>query len=241
MLNASKWVAGLLWERWRMVAVAATLAALLALAWLGDAPARALVLLEWVQGMGRRGIVLYVLLYMVAAVAFVPGSILVLGAGAVYGLALGFAVAAAGSTLGATAAFITSRYWARGWMRRLIKGHPSFQAIDRAIGYESWRIVLLIRLSPIFPYNLLNYAFGMTRVPLGAYVAGSAIGNLPATLLYVYFGSLLGSLTALRDEPLPVHGWRQWTLYGFGLLATAAVCLYLARLARRAVKGKIKI
>src|SRR5206468_12667832 len=112
--------------------------------------------------------------------------------------------------------------------------NPRFAAIDRAIGREGLKIVLLVRLSPIFPFTLLNYALGLTRVAVRDYVVGSLIGMLPGTLMYVYLGSLVTSLTELAAGR-PSGGALQPAFYLGGLVATVAVALYVSRFARRAL------
>lgn len=153
----------------------------------------------------------------------------------------GSVIVSVASTLGATVAFLVGRHLARGWISSKIEGNAKFKAIDEAIGREGWRIVGLTRLSPIFPFNLLNYAFGVTRVPLGQYVLASWVGMLPGTIMYVYLGSLAGSLATLgsgggSQERTPA----QWALYAVGLLATVAVTVYVTRIARRALNQKIE-
>ena len=207
-----------------------------------DAPSRLRDALEWVQQLGWIGVGVFIALYVLACVLFLPGSILTLGAGVVFGVVKGCVIVSAASTLGATVAFLVGRYLARGWVSGRIEGNAGFKAIDDAIGHEGWRIVGLTRLSPIFPFNLLNYAFGVTRVPLGQYAVASWIGMLPGTIMYVYLGSLAGSLATLGSKAgsqtrTPV----QWALYAVGLLATVVVTVYVTRIARRALSQRIEI
>ena len=136
--------------------------------------------LDWIGNLGPWGPVIFVGLYVVATVLFVPGSVLTLGAGAVFGVALGSVCVSIGATLGATAAFLVGRYLARDAIARKIEKNEKFATIDRAVADEGWKIVLLTRLSPVFPFTLLNYAFGLTRVKLSHYVLASWIGMLPA-------------------------------------------------------------
>jgi uncharacterized membrane protein YdjX (TVP38/TMEM64 family) len=194
--------------------------------------------LRWVEGLGAAGAAVYVALYVVACVLFIPGSLLGLGAGAIYGVARGAALVSLASTLGAAAAFLLGRYLARGWVASRIAGNPRFAAIDAAVGREGWKIVLLTRLSPVFPFNLLNYAYGLTRVSLRGYVLASWVGMFPGTLLYVYLGSLAGRLAGIGTAAEGATGVR-WALTVLGLGATAAVTLFVARLARRALASKV--
>ena len=205
-----------------------------------DAPARLRDALEWIQQLGWLGVAVFIVLYVLACVLFLPGSILTLGAGVIFGVVKGSITVSVASTLGATAAFLVGRYFARGWISSKVAGNAKFKAIDDAIGREGWRMVGLTRLSPVFPFSLLNYAFGVTRVPLGQYVLASWIGMLPGTIMYVYLGSLAGSLATLGGSTSgQARTPAQWALYAVGLLATIAVTVYVTRIARRALRQKI--
>ena len=165
-----------------------------------------------------------------------PGSILTIGAGALFGLIKGVIIVSLSSTLGATAAFLIGRYAAREPVARRVAKNVRFQAIDAAVGREGWKIVGLTRLSPVFPFNLLNYAFGLTHVSLRDYVLASWIGMLPGTVMYVYLGSAAGSLAELgMQESNPTHSPAQWALYIAGLVATIGVMVIITRIARRAL------
>jgi len=197
-------------------------------------------LLRWIDGLGNWGPAAFILIYILACVLFVPGSLLTLGAGVLFGVWRGLLIVSTAATLGATAAFLVARYCAREWVARKIAGHPRFSAVDRAVAAEGWKIVGLIRLSPIFPFTLMNYAFGLTRVSLRDYFFASWIGMMPGTVMYVYIGSLIGDLGDLGG------GARQktaleWTLYGVGLLATILVTVYITRVARKALAGRINV
>ncbi len=194
--------------------------------------------LEWIGDLGPAGAAAFVGIYVVACVLFIPGSILTLGAGAVYGVVRGFLLVSVASTLGATAAFLAGRYLARDWVARRIEGNERFRAIDRAVGREGWKIVGLTRLSPVFPFNLLNYAYGLTRVSLRDYVLASWIGMIPGTVMYVYLGSLAGSLATL-DAGGGGRSRAQWVLYVVGLAATVAVTVYVTRIARAALAQRV--
>ena len=194
--------------------------------------------LDWIAGLGPLGPLIFVAIYILATVFFIPGSILTLGAGVVFGVVAGSIFVSIASTLGATCAFLVGRYVARGWVSAKIEGNEKFKAIDEAVASEGWKIVGLTRLSPIFPFNLLNYAFGVTRVSLRDYFFASWIGMMPGTVMYVYIGSLAGSLAAVGTggaQRTPM----EWSLYVVGLLATVAVTVYVTRLARRALERKV--
>lgn len=191
-----------------------------------------------VSGFGALGPVIFAGLYIPAAVLLLPGSILTLGAGALFGVITGFIVVSIGSTLGATSAFLIGRYLARDLVAGRIAGNAKFKAIDEAVGREGWKIVLLTRLSPIFPFNLLNYAFGLTNVRLKHYFFASWLGMIPGTVVYVYIGSLAGDLAGLGGEGR-ARTMGEWILYGIGLMATLAVTVFIARLARKALSARI--
>src|SRR4029077_5117118 len=190
--------------------------------------------LDWIGKLGPWGPVIFVGLYVVATVLFVPGSVLTLGAGAVVGVVLGSVYVSISATLGATAAFLVGRYLARNAIARKIEKSEKFATIDRAVADEGWKIVFLTRLSPVFPFTLLNYAFGLTRVKLSHYVLASWLGMIPGTVMYVYLGSLVNVGAGHRQRTTG-----EWVLYGVGLLATVAVTVFVTRLARKALAKKI--
>lgn len=187
--------------------------------------------LHQLAGLGPWAAVWFVLLYVAATVLFLPGSALTLGAGALFGVVHGSIYVSIASTLGATAAFLIGRYFAREWVAKKISGHASFAAIDRAVAEHGWKIVGLTRLSPAFPFSLLNYAFGLTRVRGRDYVLASWLGMMPGTVMYVYVGSLAQVGTQRGQHRSP----GEWVLYGIGLLATIAVTIITTRIARRAL------
>jgi len=197
--------------------------------------------LDWINRSGFGGGVAFVAIYILATVLFIPGSILTLGAGFVFGVLVGTLYVSIASTLGATAAFLVGRYFARDWIGKKVERNEKFKAIDQAVGREGWKIVLLTRLSPVFPFNLLNYAYGLTKVSLKAYLLTSWVGMIPGTVMYVYIGSLAGDLATLGTgararTPL------EWALYAVGLAATAAVTVYVTLVAKKAIRriGAVK-
>jgi uncharacterized membrane protein YdjX (TVP38/TMEM64 family) len=193
--------------------------------------------LLWFDSLGSYGPLAFIAMYAAVTVAFWPGSVLTLGAGALFGVLWGSVYVFLGATLGATAAFCIARYLLRDWVSRKIASRPQFQAIDAAVGRSGFKIVLLTRLSPAFPFNLLNYAYGVTQVSLKDYVLAS-VGMIPATVMYVYIGSLAGSLASL-GSPGQVSAGPQWTIRIFGLIATVAVTVYITRLARQALAESV--
>ena len=189
---------------------------------------------EWLDGIGPWGPILFIAGYIVATVAFVPGSLLTLAAGALFGLLFGTLYVLIGATIGASLAFLVSRYVARRAIERRLTGNEKFAAIDRAIAREGRKIVLLLRLSPVFPFNLLNYGLGLTRVRFIDYVVAS-VGMLPGTLLYVYYGKAAGDVARIAGGSVDAGGVGRYLFLGFGLLVTIAVTAFVTRLARRAL------
>lgn len=191
--------------------------------------------LEWVQNIGMWGPVVVAAFYVVACVLFLPGSVLTLGAGFLFGVILGTITVSIGSTLGACAAFIVGRTIARDWISGKVEGNEKFAAIDKAVGTEGFKIVFLTRLSPVFPFNLLNYAFGLTNVSFRHYALASWIGMIPGTVMYVYFGSTLRSLTDVMSGNYE-GGMAQTVFIYVGLGVTIAVTIFVTRVAKRALR-----
>ena len=181
-----------------------------------------------VQEMGPAGMALYAAVYIAAVLLFVPGIILTLGAGFLFGLGWGIVVVSAASTAAAALAFLIARHLARGAVERMAKKNRKFAAIDRAIGREGWKVVALLRLSPLVPFSLSNYFYGLTSVRFGHYIATSWAAMLPATVLYVYLGAAGRTIGAKRAR----SPW-EWALLAAGLAATAAVTVILTRVAKK--------
>jgi uncharacterized membrane protein YdjX (TVP38/TMEM64 family) len=197
--------------------------------------------LAWIDQAGPIAPLVFLLLYVAACVFMLPGAILTLGAGAVFGVVRGILLVSVASTLGATAAFLIGRYLARSMVARRVEGNPTFKSLDGAVAGQGWKIVGLTRLSPIFPFNLLNYGFGLTRVSLRDYVLASWIGMIPGTVMYVYIGSLAGSLAELgAKDSGGSRSSAEWGLYLLGFLATVAVTVVITRIARQALGQRMK-
>ena len=194
--------------------------------------------LVWIEAQGAWGPFAFILLYILATVFFLPGSILTLGAGALFGVAFGSLYVSIASTLGATGAFLIGRHLARDWVASKVGQKRTFKAIDDAVRRGGWRIVGLTRLSPIFPFNTLNYAFGLTSVSLREYVVASWIGMMPGTILYVYVGALAGSLATMGTAPRN-RTTAEWIMYVVGLIATLAITAYITRSARASLSRQV--
>ncbi|MBI3192573.1 MAG: TVP38/TMEM64 family protein [Pedosphaera parvula] len=193
-----------------------------------DAPNKLEEVVQWIDGLGYLGPLVFVLLYITSCILLLPGSVLTLGAGLVFGLVKGFLCVSIGSTIGATLCFLIGRYLARDWVARKIERNEKFKAVDQAIAQEGWKIVGLLRLSPVFPFNVLNYSLGLTRVSLRDYVLASWIGMMPGTMMYVYFGTLGRGIP--RDNPLLI----------VGLIATVLATVLITRSAQRALARRVR-
>lgn len=218
---------------WKWVAAGAILVALVV-------AGRLLPVREWltgfrgfVAGLGLAGGVLYGIVYVLAALLFVPGILLTLGAGLAFGLAWGVVIVSLASTTAAAAAFLIARYAARRKVEALARSHPKFAAVDRAIAKNGWKVVALMRLSPVIPFSISNYLYGLTAVRFLPYLAASWAAMLPATFLYVYLGAAGASLGSGKEK----SPW-EWVLLGGGLAATVAVTVILSRVAKRELDGE---
>ncbi len=219
--------------RLAIVAVVA-IAACVVFIWLPQSRAALVASLDWVDSLGMWGPPLFVLIYIVACVLFLPGSLLTIGAGMIFGLVVGTVTVSIGSTLGAGASFLLARTVLRDWIKKILAAKPRFRALDEAVGREGFKVVLLTRLSPLFPFNLLNYAYGITAVSFGEYMLASWIGMLPGAVLYVYIGTAARSLTeAMLGKNRASLG--EQVFFGFGLAATVILAVFLTRMARKSL------
>ena len=188
------------------------------------------VLRGWAETRGAGGMVGFGAAYVVLALLFVPGAVLTMAAGAVYGVGWGLVVVAVATTVADAAAFLLGRHVARGAVLRLMNRHPRFRVVDRAVSRGGWRIVALVRLNPTLPYSASNYLFGVTGVPFPTFLASSAVFTLPGAWAYLYAGFLgfetLGGETRTTAE---------WGVLVFGLAVTVAAVAYVTVLARRAL------
>ena len=218
------------------VKVAAILTAVAALILLGKQAAPYVTkFAEWVEGIGFWGPVVFVAGYVLATVAFIPGSLLTLAAGAIFGLTRGVLFVFVAATLGSCAAFLVARYLARRPVEKRLERYPKFAAIDRAVEKRGLLIVALLRLSPIFPFNALNYGLGLTKVRFIDYALAS-FAMLPGTLLYVYYGFAVGSVAQIAGGTEREKGFWDYALLALGLVATIIVTTVVTRIARRALR-----
>ncbi len=184
-------------------------------------------------GTGLLGPLYYTALYISGSVLMQPCFPLTLGAGLLFGFTRGFGIALAASTAGAAAAFLVARYIARDWIREKTAADARFAAVDRAIARDGLRVVLLLRLASILPYNLVNYTIGVSGIGLGPFVLATLVGRIPITALHAYLGSIsprIVSLSTAASSISPV----EMAVYALGWIATFAATMYISRLARRA-------
>ncbi|MEM7145163.1 MAG: TVP38/TMEM64 family protein [Verrucomicrobiota bacterium] len=187
----------------------------------------------WIESLGFWAPLAFILFYATLTVFLVSGGALTLLAGGAFGLLKGTLIVIVASNLGAGAAFLIGRYLARDWVAKKIATHPTFTAIDQAVANDGWKIVALTRLSPVFPFVFLNYAFGLTKVRFIDYLTASIVGMLPGTIMYVYLGSL-AKAGAESEGKSP----GEWALYIIGLLATIAVTVLITKKAKAALNQK---
>ena len=191
--------------------------------------------LEWTESLGNWGPAFVAAFYVIAAVFFLPGSVLTLGAGFLFGVVKGAITVSVGATLGACAAFLIGRTFARNWIAAKIASNDKFAAIDNAVAGQGLKIVLLTRLSPVFPFNMLNYAFGLTKVPFAKYALASWIGMIPGTIMYVYFGAGLRSLAEVAAGKVETGPAGQ-IFFWAGLIIAVVVTAFVTRIAKKAIK-----
>jgi uncharacterized membrane protein YdjX (TVP38/TMEM64 family) len=194
---------------------------------------------DWVGQMGAAGIFIFIAVYAIATVLLAPGSILTIGAGFAFGLWKGFLAVSAGATIGAVLAFLVARFIARKKVEVIAQRNDKFRKIDDAIGKQGAKLIFLLRLSPVVPFNLSNYFYGLTGVKFWPYVLATWIGMMPGTFLYVYIGIAGKAAVAVAagDEAVK-YGWQYWTFMGVGLAATIGVTIWITKIARNALEGR---
>jgi uncharacterized membrane protein YdjX (TVP38/TMEM64 family) len=189
---------------------------------------------EYVRSLGPLAPIGFVVLYAVATVAFVPGSVLTLAAGAIFGLGWGIVIVMVSAILGESGAFFLARYGIRGLVAKRLGTSPRFAGLDEALRAEGRKIVFLLRLSPLIPFNALNYLLGISRVRYADFLIAS-VGMLPGTALYVYYGKVAGDVATLAAGAAPAKGAGYYVLLAAGLVATIVVTAIITRAARRAL------
>jgi len=185
---------------------------------------------EFAQGLGAWGVLAFAVIYIIATVALVPGSPLSIAMGVAYGL-WGIPLALGSAIVGAGLAFLIGRYAARERVKKYMKEKPKIKTIQTAINHDGWKVVFLLRLSPVIPFNLQNYFFGTTEIGFWPYAAATAAGIVPGTILYVYLGSL-GSAESDSSSGL------RWAFFAVGIVATAIVVWMVKRKSKKLFGSK---
>lgn len=229
----SRWIVG--WVL-RIVVILALAAFFLWIAWTERTKIRDTIvaILDWVDGLGPWGPVLFMVIVALSMLALLPGMLFSMGAGFLFGPVLGTLYIVIGSTAGAIVAFLTGRYVFRDRVAILLKRQEKIQRLMDVVSAEGWRIVMLTRMVPMFPFKLSNYVFGLTTISLRPFVLGTAIGIVPLTATNVYAGSLVGSLATLGSDDAP-QSPLQWIVYGIGFLIALGFVFYMTTLARKAL------
>lgn len=197
--------------------------------------------LDWmraIQGAGSLGWFLFIGLYALCCLFFIPGSVLTVAAGAVYGFWAGSALVLAGNGLGAALSLLVTRFLLRDWASRRIAKHPGLKAVKKLVAHDDFKLVFLTHLSPIMPFSLINYTLGLTEISLWRFLLATELGAIPATFVYVYIGMLMGNLARIAPE-LNRHRPIEWTIQGIGLVLAIAITIYFTQLARRALKHRL--
>ena len=215
----------------------ALVAVALAGVFLFDAEPYVLHILGWVEVHEILGPGIFGLVYALAVIFVLPGILFTLGAGFLFGIVKGSLFVIAGETLGATIAFLIARHWFGAGLSRFIASHPRFGLINERLGREGWKIVLLTRMIPFFPFKLSNYYFGLSRYSLAGFVFGTVLGIVPFTVAIVYIGSLAADLATLGSRSA-TRSNIEWVMYGAGLLIALATAVYVMRLARGALRDR---
>lgn len=184
---------------------------------------------EAVASLGPWALPAFVVLHAVSGVLFVPTAIPHVAGGLLFGVTHGFVAGLVGLGVGATVSFALGRALGRDWLHRRFAGDARFQGLVRLVGQRGWTIIVLARLSPIFPFSVANYAFGLTPMRAWAYGAASVIGSIPSTLVFVSIGAAAGGLGAERESAERTPG--EWALLAIGLVAMVALTVVVRRLA----------
>lgn len=189
--------------------------------------------MAWIEQTGPVGWVWFIVLYTLSCVLFLPGSVLSVGAGAVYGFWGGTALVSLASVAGALANFVSARFLLRRWMERRFANSKKFQALNHVATKDAWRMVILTRLSPILPHSLVSCAFGLSRMRFWRFLLASWIGFFPISAAYAYSGSVLGKATKAGLH----QGTWAWAVYALEIGLTVGVTWWITHAAHRALQS----
>ena len=185
---------------------------------------------EWIGSQGEWAVPVFMAVYILAAIFGIPNIVLILAAGTLFGLTKGVLSPSIADTLSIAACFVIGQTVGRRWLTKVIKADSRFHKLDRVFAKKGWTIVLLTRLSPVLPSNILNYGFSLTKINFWQYLFFSWLGMLPVIFTYVYVGTFGASILTLDQSP------QRLVLQALGLLATVGVMFYTTRLAASALK-----
>ena len=194
--------------------------------------------MRFIQEAGPFGWGLFIGLYALCCLLFIPGSVLTVGAGAVYGFWGGTALVLVGNGLGSVLSLLATRFLLRDWVARRIAKHPKLKAVEKAVAHDDLKLVFFTRLSPIMPFSLINYSLGLTNISAWRFLLATELGAVPATCIYVYVGSLMGNLARIGPE-LKQHRPIEWVFQGVGLFLVIAVTVYITHLVNQALKKRL--
>lgn len=192
----------------------------------------ALELTAWIQDLGTAGYIIYTLLYLLATLLVIPITPLTIGAGFAFGFSTALPLTLVAATLGSTAAFLLSRWVARERFHAMVRRSRRLSAVESSVTDKGWRIVLLLRFSPVVPSHVINYLCGVTGISLTAYTAATLFGKVPAVALFSYIGAVTAGTVTAPENFSAYHV----PVYAAGLIATAAACWLIARDARRRLR-----
>jgi len=181
---------------------------------------------RWFRDLGPAGVVVFALAYVVGTVILAPGSAMSILGGLLFGW-WGIPIVLVSASIGTSLAFLIARYLARDAVASRLEGRPKLKAVDKAVDEEGWKVVALLRLSPLVPFGLQNYLFGLTSVGFWPYALATLLGIVPGTALYVSLGAL--GQGAARGASAGPAGW---ALLGLGAAATVAVTILVGRKAK---------
>ncbi len=195
--------------------------------------------LQWIDSFGPWGFVVFIFIYFLTCIFFFPSFIFTFAGGFLFGLLPGTILSLVGHGLGSTAALLIGRYLARSWVWRKFSGNEKFKLMDNAIGKKGWKIVALARLSPVMPFNIANYLFGLTGISALKYLGATVLGTIPSAFVYTYLGTLSEDLVSLEwseraRTPL------EWMLLVAGLVVTVVLAFYIKKIAKKALEENLK-
>ena len=194
---------------------------------------------ERVMSWGAWAGICYPLLFAACNILLLPGGVLAVGGGFFFGLWWGFLIVFAGNIVSTAISFSLSRFVARRWFQRKLSANATLRALGPAVERESWKIILLSQLHPLFPTSLLNYFYGLTRIRFGTYMLWASIGRMPGLFFYAYVGTL-GQLAVriMRGKSYP-RALEYW-IWGGAFVTTVLLLVVLGRIARRAIQTPLQ-